>query len=343
MEPRLISVGFVEDALAGLDAAGIARGPVLAQAGLGSMTGARSELEPIDSQTYGRLWWGIARALGDEFFGLGARPMRPGSFALLCQLMLPTRTLRAALERAVRFLAIVLDEPHGELLVRHGEAIVLLHDRQGPRDPFAYRTYWLILVGIACWLVGRRLSLRRLEFPCPAPPDRDDCQQFFGTPVHFGSEQSRLVFDAALLRLPVVRDERALAGFLRRAPGNILVRYRHDRGVTPGVRQCLAATAPSAWPRFDDLASQLEMSPVTLRRHLRAEGQSYMAIRDELRGRRARALLAAGELSVDEIAIDLGYSEPSAFYRAYQKWTGTSPRALDRPPGRAASVGRRRP
>lgn len=325
MEARRISTGFVEDALESLDTAGIERAPVLALAGLPAVVA-----EAVDSQAYGRLWWCIAQALDDEFFGLGGRPMRPGSFALLCQLTLPAGTLKAALVRAVRFLSIVLDDPRGGLQIRDGEASIVLAESRGPRKAFAYRTYWLILMGVACWLVGRRLTLRRLDLPCAAPPDRDDYHQFFGAPVRFGQEQSRLVFDAAHLRLPVIRDERALAGFLRKAPGNILVRYRAEQGLAPTIRQQLVTTPAVAWPSLEELARQLEMSPVTLRRRLRAEGQSYMAIRNELRSLRATTLLAEGRLSIDDVAADLGYSEPSAFYRAFQKWTGTSPRASSR-------------
>ena len=322
MERRMIPVGFVDDALAGLRAAGLASGPLLARAGLpGHVT------EPVSADSYGRLWWLIAQALEDEFFGLAARPMRPGSFALLCQVVLHARDLEEALRRALLFLAIVLDDPRGDLQIRDGEAVIALTDAGPPRCAFTYRTYWLILMGVACWLVRRRLPLRRIEFPGQAPAGREDYLQFFGVPVQFARARSTLSFDAVHLSLPIVRDEQALAGFLRKAPGNILVRYRHDQGVIPTVRQLLDATPPARWPAFDDLSRQLKLTPVTLRRRLRVEGQSYAAIRDELRGKWAMSLLAAGRLSISEIATELGYSEPSAFYRAFQKWTGTSPRA----------------
>jgi AraC-like DNA-binding protein len=247
---------------------------------------------------------------------------------LLCHAVLHTRTLGEALKRALLFLTIVLDDPRGELKVRDGVAEILLTDRIQPRGAFAYRTYWLILMGVACWLIGRRLPLRRLDFACAAPAHRDDYRHFFGAPVHFDQSETRLTFNAAHLALPVVRDEQALRIFLRDAPANILVRYRHDQGVTAKVRQKIDSLPPADWPGFDDLAAALQMTPVTLRRRLRSEGQSYGTIKNELRGRLARRLLDANELSVAEIAVHLGYSEPSAFYRAFQKWSGTSPRGV---------------
>lgn len=322
MERQIISPGFVEDALACLRAQGLAPGPVLAAAGLPATV-----TDPISNQQYGRLWWLIAEAMQDEFFGLADRPMRPGSFAMLCHAVLHAGTLERALRRMLRFLALVLDDPRGELRVRGGEAEIVLSDAHGPRSAFAYRTYWLIVLGIACWLIGRRIPLRRLDFACPAPDHRRDYRQFFGAPVQFGRPASRLTFDADHLALPLIRNDAALHAFLREAPANILLRYRHEPGISAQVRARLAALPPADWPGFEALAGALEMSGATLRRRLRADGQSFAAIKDDLRLALAQKLLAE-PLSVAEISARLGYSEPSAFHRAFVKWTGQSPGAL---------------
>jgi AraC-like DNA-binding protein len=73
------------------------------------------------------------------------------------------------------------------------------------------------------------------------------------------------------------------------------------------------------------MAGQLKMSVPTLRRRLKAEGQSFGTIKDELRFVTAQQLLTEDRLTVAEVAAELGYSEPSAFYRAFQKWMGRSP------------------
>lgn len=127
-----------------------------------------------------------------------------------------------------------------------------------------------------------------------------------------------------------MRDERALKEFLRRAPANILVRYRHDAGLVVKVKAHLRAIPASAWPSFEELARHLRMPASSLRRRLAAEGQAYMEIKDELRRRMAERLLNEDERSVGEIASELGFSEPSAFHRAFKKWTEHSPGAFRR-------------
>lgn len=324
-ERRMIRASFVEEALDCLRRRGLAVAPVLAAADL-----PEAGLEPVSAERYGRLWLAVAAAMEDEFLGLGARAMRPGSFVLLCRAVIDAGTLERALRRTLRFLDVLLEDPRGELVVADGLAQIVLTDAGPARSAFAYRTYWIILVGIACWLVRRRLPLRLIDFRCSEPVGVADYRSFFGAPVRFDRPISRLAFDAAHLRLPIDRDEKALKQFLRGAPANILVGHRHDAGLAATVRTRLRADAATNWPDFDGMAERLRLTPSSLRHRLRQEGQTWSAIRDAVRHERAMAWLSETRRGVAEIATDLGYAEPSAFHRAFRQWTGRSPAAWRR-------------
>lgn len=321
----MIAVSFVEDALDCLRRQGLETGPVLRAACLPDPVA-----RPISIEEYGALWHAMAAASGDEMFGLGARPMRPGSFTLLCHAILHAGTLERALRRALRFFGVVLDQPQGVLVVQDGEARIELGASAGPRAAFVYRAFWLTLHGVICWLVGRRIPIRSVDFTCGPPDHSADYRQFFGAPVRFDQQIGRLCFDAAFLSLPTIRSERALRVFLRGAPANLLVRYRHDAGITAEIRDALRSTAPADWPDFDLLAQQMRIPPATLRRRLRSEGQSYQSLKDEIRRVRAERLLRDTALPVADIATELGYAEPSAFQRAFRKWTAQNPAAFRR-------------
>jgi AraC-like DNA-binding protein len=320
MERRSIASCFVEEALDSVRRRGLATAPFLEAAGL-----AGAPEGPVSPETYGRLWLAIAAVTEDEFFGLAGRPMRPGSFTLLCHCVLHAGTLERALRRALRFLRVVLDDPRGELVVTEGLAQIVLTDDGPPRSAFAYRTFWLIVFGITCWMVGRRIPLRLVDFRCPAPSHNAEYGLLFGAPVRFGAAVTRLGFDAAYLKLPTVRTERMLKQFLHAAPANILVRYRYDSGTVARVRGLLRAAAPTTWPAVEELAARLRMPASTLRQRLRQEGQSYRAIREEIRRELATDWLLHSRRSVGEVAAELGFAEPSAFHRAFRKWTGQSP------------------
>ncbi|WP_201087135.1 AraC family transcriptional regulator [Paraburkholderia domus] len=330
MKLRTISASFVHEALECARGYGAPTEPLLAAAGLPP-----SVQEPVSAEQYGALWLAIARAIDDEFFGLGGRPMRVGSFTLLCHCVLHAGTLEQALQRALRFLGVVLDDPSGNLVTGDGLAQIVLTDRGAARSAFAYRTYWIILHGIACWLVGRRIPVRLVDFRCAEPSRSTDYRLFFGAPVRFDQPVSRLAFDEVFLKLSTIRSERALKQFLRGAPANILVRYRYDAGLVADVRARLHRLSPTAWPGFEEMARQMRLPESTLRHRLHQEGQTYTSVKDEIRRGLAIDWLLHGTRSVSEIASELGFTEPSAFHRAFKKWTSRSPGAYRRGAGRA--------
>ena len=79
------------------------------------------------------------------------------------------------------------------------------------------------------------------------------------------------------------------------------------------------------WPTLAGLATEFRITPSTLRRHLEREGSSYRDIKDHLRRDAAIGHLTQGRLSVGEVGLLLGFREPSAFHRAFKKWTGVAP------------------
>jgi AraC-like DNA-binding protein len=72
------------------------------------------------------------------------------------------------------------------------------------------------------------------------------------------------------------------------------------------------------------MAKRLGLTARSLQRRLQDEGTSFQALRDETRRSLADRYLGQG-LSVAEISFLLGFSEPSAFFRAFKRWTGLTP------------------
>lgn len=317
---KFISNAFVSEALDCARRGGVDIAALLDSAAIDAPGGGK-----VSAEAFGRLWLGIANAMDDEFFGNAARPMRPGSFALMGHAVRGAATLEIALRRALRFLKVAIDEPYGELRVHGGVAEIVLHDSQRDRSAFAYRTFWVILHGLACWLARTRIPLHELSFTCAAPRDIDDYRDFFGAPVRFDAVQGGLSFDAGFLKRKVDRSDATLKRFLRAAPGIYLTGYLHDEGALGTVVGLLKARDPMDWPGFPALAAELKLSPATLRRQLAQQGHSYRGLKSDLRRDRAFALLRDGGQSVSDISHLLGFAEPSAFFRAFRGWTEQTP------------------
>lgn len=335
LEKGSISICFVHEALACIRNRGLDQNALLLRVGISPELLA-SPYARVSSRHYGALWHLIAQTLDDEFFGMDSRRMKAGSFTLLCHAVIHSDTLERALRRALRFLRLVLDDMAGELSRDGDTAHILLKDLPAStmnssdtpatsKRAFAYGTYLIILHGLACWLVGRRIPLSTADFRCAEPPFSDELRILFSQNLNFNQAHCRISFPASYLDMANIQNERTMKEFLRSAPANFLIKYKNSASLSAKIRRRLREWSPAAWPDFETLAHQLNASPATLRRRLDDEGESYRAIMDELRRDLAISLLSDTQLSMSDIASELGFSESSAFHRAFKKWTGVRP------------------
>jgi len=329
IERGTIAISFVHEALECIRSRGLDANGLLVRAGISPELLNRPQAR-VSAGHYAELWRLIAHTLDDEFFGMDSHRMKEGSFTLLCHSVIQADTLERALHRALRFFRLVLDDIEGTL-VRDGDtARIVLVDRgpEGeppPKRAFAYGTFLLMLLGLACWLIRRRIPLFAADFRCAEPGYSDEWRVLFSPQLNFGQARSGVSFPASYLDMAVAQDERSMKEFLRGAPANFLVKYRNSSSHTAKIRRRLREVPPTAWPDFATLAQQFHASPSTLRRRLEDEGQSYRSILDDLRRDLAISLLSHSDKNITDIAAELGFAESSAFHRAFKKWTGTRP------------------
>lgn len=348
-----VSSHHVRAVLLGAQRHGFDPAPLLARAGLPAELPAR-----VPARRFGRLVGTLWRRLDDELIGFGEAPSRFGTFATMADLVVRgSRDLREALHRSQGFYGLFpagprfrLVEPTatqgefggectgelaGELAGEPADEARIEFDVSGYDDPvrFGAETTVVVTQRFAGWLIGRRLGLRRVEFGYPEPRHAPEYALLFRAPCVFGASRTAVVFDRADLDAPVCRDAAALRALLRRITTDVLV-CRDDRGtrtVTTRVRHLILAALPAGpVPSPEEIAYRLAVSPQTLRRRLAAEGTSYQRLRDQVRRDHAIAALTRGDFSIEDLSQRLGFSEPSAFHRAFRRWTGSTPRAYQR-------------
>jgi AraC-like DNA-binding protein len=330
-----VAAGFVTGLLSGLARRGLDREGPLRQAGISPALLAHPTAR-VPLSAYAALYDAVIRSHGDEGFGLFAAPLRAGTFEFLCRSAIGAPHLDESLDRAARFLGLVLPELRVTVR-REGPAARLVISEVHPigaraEDPcrvFAFEWLLRLLHALACWLVGRSLALNAVRFPYRRPAHAADYGLIYTEHSSFGATELTATFDGPLLDLPVRRDETELDAFLAGGPGRITMLYRRDRVLAGSLRAILAAALPRT-VGLDEAARELHLSPRTLHRRLHDEGANFRAIKDALRRDLALARLAKAGESVAQIATDLGYSEPSAFFRAFQGWTGEAPSAWRR-------------
>jgi AraC-like DNA-binding protein len=325
-EPGTIAICFVAAALQSVRGRDLNADELLANVGLSSslldMPQAR-----VSAKHYGALWRAIAAALDDEFFGQDSRRMKAGSFAMLCHAVLGCETLGHALDRSLRFYALILDDISGSVERDTQEARIVLHERVAGagRRVFAHELLLMLLYGVSCWLVGRRIPILRTEFSYAEPAHSAEYRLMYCSDLRFNRSNTLLAFEAGYLDLPVVQNERSAKEFLRSAPENILLKYKNVSSLAARVRRRLRQCLPGPVPDFEQLSEEMGMTPATMRRRLHEEGETYQSIKDQLRRDLAISYLSHSSRSVTDIAMELGFAERSAFHRAFRKWTGASP------------------
>ncbi len=267
----------------------------------------------------------LAIARNDPAFALTlaraavARPV--GMFSHMVWL---SGTVRDALTRAVKFYAMVTRRTRLTLDEGDGIARLRQHAVGGASRGHTLTEYAFAQVALRTRAAtGGAFALRAVRF-AHAGRAVPAYLEVFGAPVTFGAPFDEIELDATQLDLPLADADPITSAALEAKVAQLASNAPGRSPILDRVRR--AAGANLAEPiTFVVIAKRLGVSARTLRRQLEREGATLRALVDDVRRERADELLAAGT-AVKEIAFTLGLSEPSAFSRAYKRWTGHGPK-----------------
>jgi AraC-like DNA-binding protein len=241
---------------------------------------------------------------------------------------------------------VFLDDIGAELRLEGQQAVIAIANRiEAPEARrFADETFLVMVHGLMCWLAGRRIPLLSAAFAHSRPPHAHEYTVMYSQHLIFDAEVTAIRFEAKLLRAPIVQNGSSLKLFLGTAPQSVFLRYKNEDSWTARIRRRLRdSSGDEGWPRLEDVARSFHMASTTLRRRLDAEGTSYQQIKDELRRDAAIHQLCTTTLSIADIGSLLGFQEPSAFHRAFKKWSGVQPGEYRLRQTQIPSSGRRPP
>jgi AraC-like DNA-binding protein len=150
-------------------------------------------------------------------------------------------------------------------------------------------------------------------------------ERVLGGPVLFRSTENAIWLPKKILSMPLRHGNPALASYFR-TQVEVALSQRQDSGkdLTSEIRRLLAVDLARV-PSLEKIAQALRLGERTLRRRLEEEKTSFQRVLDDLRVGVARRHLQQQRISISEVAYLLGYSEPSAFHRAFKRWTGQTP------------------
>ncbi len=275
-----------------------------------------------------RLWGAVMGVVRDDAFPLRVAQVTGvaelGILGLACK---TCATVKDAIDRARRFLPLVTDAARWEVVNTHdGVDLVLkrgtsLHPDLRHVDTFVLAEFmWAARI-----MTGIDWAPRAVHFSHPAPANPMALHAFFGVPVQFERPTSKLAIHRTELELPLVKADQELATFFERHAESLLDKGAAEEPLLHAVRRTIARLFGKKAPTIDIVATALAMSDRTLRRRLEDAGSSFRQLIDEVRCEWAKRELLDRRMSRDEIAERLGFSDPSAFHRAFRRWTGKTP------------------
>ena len=267
-----------------------------------------------------------ATLLGDDALGLHVgEQVRPGHYGALGFVAMNCAHLGEALEALRRYQALVIDL--GGVELQRGATALTLSWNPGTDGPYRQLAEFNLagLVSFSRWMAGAQARPLRIDVMYAQPADTREHARVLGCPVRFSQACYRVTLPAAALDAPLIQPDPAMRELMQRLADQQLRTLPRGEDWLAQARAQIARRLRQPPVELDAVAGSLALSSRSLQRRLQAEGLRFSQLVDEVRRELAERHLADAALDLTDIAFLLGYSEQTAFQRAFKRWTGTTP------------------
>ena len=323
----MISVAATAGLLDTITAAGGNPDQILSTLGLNRVAFANRD-GSIASSIFARILEEAAHATADECFGLHfGEHYNPKNIGPLAYVLLNSPTLAVAIENAERYLHIHNQAANLSFSIEGEQAYLrfLLADLaiESARQHNEYSM--AVALNTLRIMVGSHWTPREVQFAHEAPAQTSEHLRLFGAPVLFSCATNALVIERDFVDRQVPAADQRLYRILKQQVERILIEMPPESALLIGVRKAIAESMRDGDPKLARVIKKISMSPRTLERRLKEHGVVFKTLVDDTRRRFALNYLRDRKHTLTEIAFLLGYSEVSAFNRAFKRWTGATP------------------
>ncbi len=285
--------------------------------------GSRYPREKVDM-----LWAKTSDAIDDPCFGLSiANHWHPSNYGTLGYAMLSSPTLRSMFQRIDRYAAVLSTDGFFHVREHNNEMEIILTHAATKEYIAAQEDGALAMILSHCRLnYQQNLTPVHVKITHPAPACSGRYFQYFKSPVKFDSRVASITFSVETMDEILPGRDEHLAELTDQAIVNYLASIKEE-SIVEQVEKILLRYLPGGNVTDTLIASELFVSSRTLQRKLQAEKTTFKSILDRVRLDIAKEHIKDNNTSMIEIAFLLGFSESSAFSRAFKRWSGISPSA----------------
>ena len=236
-------------------------------------------------------------------------------------------TLGASFARVERYAGLWTSVVEYELRPATGGTLFILH-RAGERRlgmRLSNEATLVSAVAIARQVCPVPLAPVEVLVRHPAPRRVAAHEEWFGCPVRFGAERDAILFSDETLARPNILGDEGISQYLTTHLDAELSEMTWEPALVMQARAAIAQALSEGAPKMAEIASGLGLSARSFHRRLSEHGMSFQSLTEETRRDLAEGLLRDERHSLAEIAFLTGFSEQSAFTRAFKRWVGTTP------------------
>jgi AraC-like DNA-binding protein len=261
-----------------------------------------------------------ARSTADDCFGLHfAERFNPKNLGPLVYVALNSPTIGAGIQNVGRYLHVYDSSAEWFFTVEADRGYIRFVmtglGTEPPRQSNERRM--TIIVNTLRMMVGSQWAPLEVQFSHEAPEHTSEHHRIFRAPVLFGCETNALVIERNFAEREVPAADRQLYLIIRQYLDQVLSEIPQEDSLFAAIRKAIAEAMRDGSPELARVAKKLAIGPRTLQRRLREYGFDFKKLVEDTRQRFAVAYLKDRKNSLTEIAFLLGYSELSAFNRAF--------------------------
>lgn len=284
-----------------------------------------------------------ADAIGDPYLGLHlAQTQSVATLGIVGYALLASKDVRTQLENVARYLGlhqeaaivkVVVDDDIATMTYCVFDPHVTIHRHDAEATIAVAINLWRTSTCNPAW------APLSVHFEHPGPALDRELRQSFGCPVHFSDTFNGVRFPASFLDAPIHSADPGLHEILSRYANESLARYSESESLLGRARRHIVASFGSGHTSIEGVAKRMTMTPRTLQRRLDAAGFRFSALVDDTRRDLAQRYLLDRHLDLIDVAFLVGYSDLTAFHRAFRRWFGQTPLEYQRAAnGRAKNI-----
>jgi len=299
---------------------------------LTKMTGLQAEhFNNLDAripvQKIAALWQAAVELTANPALGLqlgaSSHPNNAGIISLVC---MNSPTLSEMISRIIRYMRLIAESDHHELIEKN-TTVEWFFQIEAPEcfTTYAIERSFAMALNWVNTFTGITIEPLELHFQYRAPDYLAEYKKVFSSPLLFEQQSNAIIFDKQILTLPAKTYNAYLDELLQQQATKLLQALGTDHGLKQQTQKLIIKQLPTGNLNVEAISEKLNMSRRTLARKLKEENTSFQDLVEKTRKELATDYLQQHTLSINDIAFMLGFSESSAFSRAFKRWFGNNP------------------